>query len=106
MEVAQETINALPASVVDKSFKPVVLFQEFGDSNINFVVVLKAADRVGGFTVTHELIKRLHARFTKEGLEINYPVRKLVYAQQDGAQAPVLPEGRQGSQINVGRPNS
>ena len=28
--------------------------------------------------VRHELIKRLHERFNQEGIEINYPVRKLV----------------------------
>ena len=29
--------------------------------------------------IQHEIIMRLHARFVKEGIEINYPVRKLSF---------------------------
>ena len=42
------------------------------------MLLLQAADRGGSFVVRHELIKRLHERFIQEGIEINYPVRKLV----------------------------
>jgi small-conductance mechanosensitive channel len=54
-------------------------FDSFGDSNIGFWVFLQARDRWGSFVLTNELIKRLQARFLAEGIEINYPVRKLVY---------------------------
>ena len=54
-------------------------FDEFGDSNIGFWVLMQAKTRIGSFVVTNELIKQLHARFAKEQIEINYPVRKLVY---------------------------
>ncbi|MCH7752759.1 MAG: hypothetical protein IH898_11470 [Planctomycetes bacterium] len=47
-----------------------------------------AAGLFGGST--NELIKRLQARFAAEGIEINYPVRKLVY---DGAPPPGLSRG-------------
>ena len=46
--------------------------------------------RVGSFVVTHELTKRLHGRFNQEGIEINYPVRKLV-----------TPSGHAGLQIEL-----
>lgn len=43
----------------------------------------------------HELIKRLHSRFSLEGIEINYPVRKLVgqKSQTDRAYDGDEPEG-------------
>jgi hypothetical protein len=42
--------------------------------------------------VTNALIKRLQARFKVEGIEINYPVRKLVYDTQ-GPPVPVAMTG-------------
>ena len=62
----------------DDDFDPVVRFSDFGESNIDFNVIMRANDRTGSFVVKHELIKRLHSRFGREGIEINYPVRKLV----------------------------
>ncbi len=77
LEVARETVAANDAAVKDA--EPWFGFDRFGDSNVEFWVFLQATDRVGSFIVTNDLIKRLHARFTAEGIEINYPVRKLVY---------------------------
>ena len=76
LEVANEVREDLEEAVDD--FDSVVRFTAFGDSNIDFVVVMRAADRLASFVVKHELMKRLHARFRHEGIEINYPVRKLV----------------------------
>ena len=59
-------------------YEPLIYFTAFGESNIDFVLLLQAGDRGGSFVVRHELIKRLHERFIQEGIEINYPVRKLV----------------------------
>ena len=77
LEVCRETIEANDDAV--KTVEPWFGFDRFGDSNIDFWVFLQAKDRVGSFVVTNDLIKRLHARFLAEGIEINYPVRKLVY---------------------------
>lgn len=82
-EVGEEIIRELPDSVVVKEFKPVVVFQNFGDSNINFLVILRAKDRSATFALTHEMVKRLHTRFGREGIEINYPVRKVIYGPRD-----------------------
>ncbi len=59
-------------------FDPVVRFTAFGESNVDLVVIMQAADRLGSFAVKHEVIKRLHAAFGREGIEINYPVRKII----------------------------
>ena len=71
-------------------FDPVARFTAFGDSNIDFVVVMRAEDRLGTFVVKHELIKRLRARFGREGIEINYPVRKLLLPPDGGIEGLLL----------------
>jgi small-conductance mechanosensitive channel len=82
LEVAAEVMNTCPCS--GKDFTPVVRFKEFGDSNINFAVVLKSADRAGYFVVKHEFIKALHNRFKREYIDIQYPVRKILFAAGNG----------------------
>jgi small-conductance mechanosensitive channel len=84
--VASEVLHTLRDTLpqTDKAFDPLVLFREFGDSNVNLFLVIRAADRSAGFTVTHEVIKAVHQRFRDEGIEISYPVRKIV-GSLDGA---------------------
>ena len=76
LEVAKGVREDVEEAVDD--YEPLIYFTDFGDSNIDFVVLLQAEDRGGSFVVRHELIKRLHDRFNREGIEINYPVRRLV----------------------------
>lgn len=83
LEVMRELRARLPEA--EKSFEPLVRFREFGDSNITFLCILRAVDRGASFLVQHELTKALHRRFQEEGIEINYPVRKLVYAGEGQA---------------------
>ena len=83
MEVAREVLEECPEAI--KSMEPWFGFDHFGDSNIDFWVFLQATDRIGSYIVTNALIMKLHARFATEGIEINYPVRKLVYSE---SQAP------------------
>ncbi len=87
LDVGKQVVQDLPDSVVVKTFEPILRFRDFGDSNINFILILRAKDRGNTFLLTHELVKRLHARFAQEGIEINYPVRKLVYVSQNGESA-------------------
>jgi small-conductance mechanosensitive channel len=79
LAVTREVIEELPEAV--KNRQPWFGFDTFGDSNINFWVWHYATDYIATFRLKSELIKRLHARFNQEGIEINYPVRKLVYEQ-------------------------
>jgi small-conductance mechanosensitive channel len=83
LDVVRQLVNESPDSV--KEFQPRVLFYEFSDSNINFRTIFQAKDYVSQFPLIDAFISRLHRRFAVEGIEINYPVRKLVYPQQDGA---------------------
>jgi small-conductance mechanosensitive channel len=78
LAVAKDLLQKLPAGF--KDFEPVLRFKEFADSNINFSVTLKSNDRAGSFLVKHEFIKALHRRFNEEKIDIQYPVRKLLFA--------------------------
>ena len=66
-------------------------FDEFGDSNISFWVFVQAKDRLGSFYLTSDLVKVIHSRLTAEGIEINYPVRKLMFPTENGTGPEVPP---------------
>ncbi len=75
LEVAGDVIEE--SDDANKEFEPLIRYSEFADSNINFRILFQGIDRDGMFIIRHEIIMRLHARFKDEGIEINYPVRKL-----------------------------
>jgi len=60
-----------------RNFEPIFRYKEFGDSNINFVTVLRIADPMMRFSVRNEFIKSLKERYDKEGIEISWPIRKI-----------------------------
>ena len=75
-EIANDLVKTSPYAI--EEVDPFIGFSNFGDSNIDFFVFLQAKDRTESFILKSELIKRIHQRFEKEGIEINYPVRKLI----------------------------
>lgn len=76
-EVATDIMKNFPEG--GKDFTPVVRFKNFGDSNINFSVVLKAENRGASFALKHHFIKALHKRFQNDGIVMEFPVRKLYF---------------------------
>ena len=88
LEVAAEVLEESEDAI--KDFEPLIRFFEFADSNINFRVIFQGVDRVATFAMQHEIIMRLHARFKDEGIEINYPVRKLTSALPDDPRPHIL----------------
>ncbi|MDA0734181.1 MAG: mechanosensitive ion channel family protein [Chloroflexi bacterium] len=82
LEVARQVVKESPVGY--EEFEPRVRFASFGDSNIDFRVVFQATDRVGSLEIQSQIIKRLHQRFIGEGIEINYPVRKLLFPKGTG----------------------
>ena len=79
----QEVTGAVP------EFEPFIRYHTFGDSSINFTVILRAREFVDQYLVKHEFIKRLHARFDQEGIVIPFPIRTI--AQREGEQdAPAI----------------
>ncbi len=75
-KVGKEVLNNVPDA--DTDFEPIVRFKEFGDSNINFTVILRTRTFESSFILKHEYIKAIHKAFNEKGIVINYPVRHLV----------------------------
>ena len=88
-EAAQELVNESEHAV---DGEPWFGFEEFGDSNISFWVFVQATDRLGSFYLTSDLVKVIHSRLTAAGIEINYPVRKLLLPENGtGTEVPPIP---------------
>ncbi len=86
-QVLDEVLHTHPGAVPE--YGSYVGYEAFGDSNIDLWLFVQAADRLAAFEVQSEIIKRLHTRFTAEGITINYPVRTLRFA--DNTPPPELP---------------
>ncbi|MFC1800800.1 mechanosensitive ion channel family protein [Nanoarchaeota archaeon] len=76
VDVAKKVQNTVEGAVKDHT--PTMRFIKFGDSNINFNVFLRIESRLVKFPVRHEFIKALKSEFDKKGIEISWPVRKIV----------------------------
>jgi len=75
MEVAREVLREVEGGVAE--FEPFVRYNAFADSSINFNVILRGKDYPSQHLLRHEFIKRLHARYAREGIEIPFPQRTL-----------------------------
>jgi len=73
VEVAKEVMSRVEAGITN--FEPVVRFHTFGDSSINFNVVLRVGEFADQYKLKHEFIKQLHVRYREEGIEIPFPIR-------------------------------
>ena len=81
LEVAREVMRDVPGGIPDA--EPSVTFHTFGEAGVHFNVMLRAREFADQFAVRHELVKRLHARYLREGIEIPYPVREIVLDSTD-----------------------
>ncbi len=76
-DVAKKIQKTVEGAV--KDFEPFIRYHTFGDSNINFSIILRVNTFVDRYLVTHEFIKALKKGYDKEGIEISWPVRKIYY---------------------------
>lgn len=72
-EVALQVMQELQPDLADPA--PVVRFKAFGDSQITGVAFLRVSEFGDQFPLKSAFIKRLHARFTEEGMSFPYPTR-------------------------------
>jgi len=79
IDVARKIQKTVPGAV--KIFEPFIRYHTFGDSNINFTIILRVEKFVDKYLVTHEFIKALKQRYDKEDIEISWPVRKIYQAK-------------------------
>ena len=77
LEVARQVLESL-GEKIDDNRKPTVRFYNFGESSIDFNVLLHSARFDDQFRLKHEFIKALTARFREEGIEIPFPIRTIV----------------------------
>jgi small-conductance mechanosensitive channel len=63
--------------VVLKDPAPAVFFTGFGDSSLDFELVVWAADSARGFTIASDLRYMIFSEFAKQGIEIPFPQRDL-----------------------------
>ncbi|PNX47133.1 MAG: hypothetical protein BV457_06285, partial [Thermoplasmata archaeon M9B1D] len=75
LEVAKEIQKTVPGAA--KDFEPGFRYGEFGESNINFIAILRIEHPMDRFIVRNEFIKALKERFDKEKIEISWPIRKI-----------------------------
>lgn len=82
--VTIETAKEVLARVDDNpNANPLVLYTDFGDSSINFNVILPSRifDHQG--KIKHEFIKALTERYRAEGIDIPYPIRTIIQEEAD-----------------------
>ena len=96
-DVTLEVVNDVLSRTdrADMSYTPAVRFSNFGDSNIDFSIIYKVKGFVDQYALKDQIIRGVHRRFREEGIEINYPVRKLVYPSEVSGS-----EGEGGPPIN------
>lgn len=75
IEVAKAVMQEVEGGISE--FDPVIRYHTFGDSSINFSVVMRAKEFANQFLLKHEFVKRLHDRYGQEGIGIPFPIRTL-----------------------------
>ncbi|HPT39072.1 MAG TPA: mechanosensitive ion channel family protein [Candidatus Omnitrophota bacterium] len=63
-------------------FEPFIRYHTFSDSCIKFTVILRVKEFADQYLIKHEFIKRLHKRYTQEGINIPYPIMTINYEQE------------------------
>jgi small-conductance mechanosensitive channel len=74
LEVANEVIARVDSEVKQP---PLVRFTAFGESSIDFNVILHSSNFDHQFLLKHEFIKALTRRYREEGIDIPYPIRSI-----------------------------
>ncbi|MFD9333351.1 mechanosensitive ion channel family protein [Streptomyces sp. NPDC060028] len=102
--VEQVTLDVVDSVMTDinggvPDHEAAVRFHTFGDSRINFTVILGVGEFSDQFRIKHEFIKRLHQRYRAEGISIPAPTRTVSLHQDEPRPTPSspLPHQREGS---------
>jgi small-conductance mechanosensitive channel len=82
IEISAEAVGAVPGLLADPA--PVVRFiPGFGDSSLNFTLILFVNEFTDQPVVQHEIRKRIFKRFKTEGIEIPFPQRTVHIRKED-----------------------
>jgi len=75
-DVAREVLRTTQGGV--ETFDPFIRFHTFGESSVDFTVILRAREFVDQYLIKHEFVKRLHERYAEEDITIPFPIRTIV----------------------------
>ena len=78
--VIKETLNETEGGI--KDFEPIIVFYSFGDSRTNLKAILRVNTYAAQFEVKSNFIKKLHARYNAEGINIPNPVRTVLLKKE------------------------
>ena len=81
IEVARDVQKTVAGAKRD--FEPFIRYNQFGDSSIDFSVIMRGNSYVDQYLMKHEFIKRLKARYDKEGISIPFPARTVYMSKGD-----------------------
>lgn len=84
IETAKEVLARVDGN---PNANPLVRYTAFGDSSINFNVILPSSvfDHQG--VIQHEFIKALTERYRTEGIDIPYPIRTILQESDDASES-------------------
>jgi small-conductance mechanosensitive channel len=80
IEVIKETLQDSADGV--KDFEPEIRFFAFGESMIKLKAFLRVNNYSAQFEMRSEFIKRIHARYNKEGIHIPYPTHSVLIKKE------------------------
>lgn len=80
IDVAKKILHKIQGGQTE--FEPFIRYHTFGDSSIDFSIILRVKEFVNKYLIEHEFIKALHKRYKKEGINIPFPIRT-VYMKKD-----------------------
>ena len=80
IDVAKEVMREVHGGISE--FEPFIWYHNFGNSSIDFTVIMRTREFFDQYRIRHEFIKRLHSRFRDEGIEIPFPITT-VYMKKD-----------------------
>lgn len=89
LQVAKEVMQKHEWGVDD--YTPLVFYNSFADSSINFTVIIRVKEYFNQFWVKSAFIKALHKRYSQEGIVIPFPIRAINTEQENAVVPPPFP---------------
>ena len=65
-------------NILQYSSSPSFKFRAFGESSIDLAIYFRGNKYGDQNPIIHEFIKRVHKRFSEEGIDIPFPVRNII----------------------------
>jgi small-conductance mechanosensitive channel len=80
--------SALGSARIDPEREPVVVLQRFGDFSLNYQLVFWVKDYIEQGLCRSEVQEEIYRRLSEAGIEIPFPVRRVIQEVRDGTALP------------------